>query len=146
MLVHSTNDYDPLQEIIVGRADFAHIPPVDPSMKNFMSLIPRIFFFLYKIFMILFDPRMPTKVKLFFILSILYVIFPFDIIRDIIPILGQLDDLLVILVAILVYKFQEFKKNIKDNSDEKIIDGEFRNIDSDENWKKMITKFKKDKV
>ncbi|MEC7919318.1 MAG: DUF1232 domain-containing protein [Chloroflexota bacterium] len=83
--------------------------------------------------MSLFDPRMPTKVKLFFILSILYVVFPFDIIRDIIPILGQLDDLLVILIAILVYKFQEFKKNIKKNSDEKIIDGEFRNIDSDEN-------------
>ena len=36
MLVHSTNDYDSLQEIIVGRADFAHIPPADPSMKNFM--------------------------------------------------------------------------------------------------------------
>tara|TARA_Y100001970_G_scaffold228090_1_gene282399 strand:+ start:1028 stop:1279 length:252 start_codon:yes stop_codon:yes gene_type:complete len=83
--------------------------------------------------MSLFDPRMPTKVKLFFILSILYVVFPFDIIRDIIPILGQLDDLLVILIAILVYKFQEFKKNIKKNSNEKIIDGEFRNIDSDEN-------------
>ena len=116
-------------------------------MKNFMSLIPRIFFFLYKIFMSLFDPRMPTKVKLFFILSILYVVFPFDIIRDIIPILGQLDDLLVILIAILVYKFQEFKKNIKKNSDEKIIDGEFRNIDSDENWNlyKMITNLQKDK-
>ena len=83
--------------------------------------------------MSLFDPRMPTKVKLFFLLSILYVVFPFDIIRDIIPVLGQLDDLLVILIAILVYKFQEFKKNIKKNSDEKIIDGEFRNIDSDEN-------------
>ena len=36
MLIHSTNDYDPLHEIIVGRADFAHIPPVDSSMKNFM--------------------------------------------------------------------------------------------------------------
>ena len=95
--------------------------------------------------MSLFDPRMPTKVKLFFILSILYVVFPFDIIRDIIPILGQLDDLLVILIAILVYKFQEFKKNIKKNSDEKIIDGEFRNIDSDENWNKykMITNLKR---
>ena len=36
MLINSTNDYDSLEEIIVGRADFAHIPPVDPSMKNFM--------------------------------------------------------------------------------------------------------------
>ena len=104
-------------------------------MKNFMSLIPRIIFFLYKIFISLFDPRVPTKVKLFFLISILYVIFPFDIIRDMLPILGQLDDLLVILIAILVYKFQEFKKNLKDRKDEKIIDGEFRNIDSDENEK-----------
>ena len=36
MLVNSINDYDPLEEIIVGRADFANIPPVDPSMRSFM--------------------------------------------------------------------------------------------------------------
>ena len=36
MKVFTTNDWDSLEEIIVGRADFAHIPPVDPSMKNFM--------------------------------------------------------------------------------------------------------------
>ena len=36
MKVFSTNSWDPLEEIIVGRADFAYIPPPDPSMKNFM--------------------------------------------------------------------------------------------------------------
>ena len=36
MDVNSHNDWDSLEEIIVGRADFAHIPPVDSSMKNFM--------------------------------------------------------------------------------------------------------------
>ena len=36
MKVFTTNDWDSLEEIIVGRADFAHIPPVDSSMKNFM--------------------------------------------------------------------------------------------------------------
>ena len=36
MIINSHNDWDSLEEIIVGRADFAHIPPADPSMKNFM--------------------------------------------------------------------------------------------------------------
>jgi len=36
VIINSHNDWDSLEEIIVGRADFAHIPPVDPSMKNFM--------------------------------------------------------------------------------------------------------------
>ena len=36
MIIDTHNDWDSLEEIIVGRADFAHIPPLDPSMKNFM--------------------------------------------------------------------------------------------------------------
>jgi N-dimethylarginine dimethylaminohydrolase len=36
VIINSHNDWDSLEEIIVGRADFAHIPPADPSMKNFM--------------------------------------------------------------------------------------------------------------
>ena len=36
MKVFSVNDWEPLSEVIVGRADFAYIPPPDPSMKNFM--------------------------------------------------------------------------------------------------------------
>ena len=36
MIVETNNHWDTLKEIIVGRADFAYIPPPDPSMKNFM--------------------------------------------------------------------------------------------------------------
>ena len=36
MITFSVNDWEPLKEIIVGRADFAYVPPPDPSMKNFM--------------------------------------------------------------------------------------------------------------
>ncbi len=36
MKIFSANDWEPLSEVIVGRADFAYIPPPDPSMKNFM--------------------------------------------------------------------------------------------------------------
>ena len=36
MKVFSFNDWEPLREIIVGRADFACVPPPDPSVKNFM--------------------------------------------------------------------------------------------------------------
>ena len=36
MIVNSNNHWDTLEEIIVGRADFAFIPPPDPSLKNFM--------------------------------------------------------------------------------------------------------------
>ena len=36
MVINSKNDWGLLEEIIVGRADFACVPPSDPSMKNFM--------------------------------------------------------------------------------------------------------------
>tara|TARA_B100001029_G_C15064017_1_gene461743 strand:- start:25127 stop:26140 length:1014 start_codon:yes stop_codon:yes gene_type:complete len=36
MKIFSVNDWEPLSEVIVGRADFAYIPPPDPSIRNFM--------------------------------------------------------------------------------------------------------------
>ena len=100
-------------------------------MKNFMTFIPRIFYLSYKIILSIFDPKVPMKIKIFFILSIIYVLSPYDLIRDFIPLLGQMDDIFVILIAFLVYKFQDFKRNINKKTKETIIEGEFRNIDSE---------------
>lgn len=36
MKIKTTNHWESLKEIIVGRADFACVPPSDPSMRNFM--------------------------------------------------------------------------------------------------------------
>ena len=34
--IYSKNGWDPLKEVIVGRANNANIPPYDASMQNFM--------------------------------------------------------------------------------------------------------------
>lgn len=46
------------------------------------------------------EPRVPPLVKAVPILAVLYVVSPVDLVPDIIPILGQLDDLGVILLAL----------------------------------------------
>jgi uncharacterized membrane protein YkvA (DUF1232 family) len=100
-------------------------------MKSFILLIPRIFLFSYKIVSSLFDPNVSLKTKIFYLLSILYVISPIDFIPSL-SLFGLIDDLLVILITILVYKSQNLTKEMKKNHDEKIIDGEFRNIESED--------------
>ncbi len=48
------------------------------------------------------DPRLPLTTRLVIPAVVLYLILPLDIIPDFIPLLGQLDDVLVLLVALRV--------------------------------------------
>jgi uncharacterized membrane protein YkvA (DUF1232 family) len=66
----------------------------------------------------LFDKRTPANAKILPFASLLYLLFPLDIIPDVIPFLGQMDDLTVIIVlCILAYRAipKEVKRDIREN-------------------------------
>ena len=81
----------------------------------------------------LFNFSIPFSKKAVLLVGIFYLIWPFDLIRDLIPILGQIDDLIVFSLSALMYKYLLTKKKNEAKKDkdenEKIIDGEFKNLD-----------------
>ncbi|TMK33916.1 MAG: DUF1232 domain-containing protein [Actinobacteria bacterium] len=48
------------------------------------------------------DPRVPWRAKLVLILAFVYLVIPFDLVPDFIPVAGQLDDA-ILLAAVLAY-------------------------------------------
>jgi uncharacterized membrane protein YkvA (DUF1232 family) len=47
------------------------------------------------------DPRTPKLAKVVILIGLLYVLLPFDILPDAIPILGQVDDLCILIASII---------------------------------------------
>ena len=48
------------------------------------------------------DPRVPRRAKLVLILAFVYLLIPFDLVPDFIPVAGQLDDA-ILLAAVLAH-------------------------------------------
>ena len=67
-------------------------------LKEALMLIPNFLKLLYRLFK---DPRVPLAEKALLIGVIVYVVSPLDFIPDVIPFIGQVDDLYLIALAVL---------------------------------------------
>jgi uncharacterized membrane protein YkvA (DUF1232 family) len=67
-------------------------------LRNSLTLIPNFLKLLYRLFT---DSRVPVAEKIFVIGAIVYFLSPLDLLPDVIPFLGQVDDLYLIALTIL---------------------------------------------
>ena len=62
-----------------------------------MTGVPRL------MFRLMLDRRVPIRTKLIPVVALIYLVSPFDIVHDMIPVLGRIDDLLAIVFGILLF-------------------------------------------
>ena len=75
-------------------------------MKN--SLFKKLPLNLKDIIKVVKSSKTPLKAKLSIVVLLLYIVSPIDLVPDFIPVIGQLDDLVVVgLLIKQIYKYQE---------------------------------------
>ena len=52
---------------------------------------------------LLWDRRVPLFVKMFIPISITYLALPFDLIRDFFPVVGRADDVIILVIAMILF-------------------------------------------
>jgi len=67
-------------------------------LKEALMLIPNFLKLLYRLFT---DPRVPLAEKVLLVGTIVYVVSPLDFIPDVIPFIGQVDDLYLVALVVL---------------------------------------------
>jgi uncharacterized membrane protein YkvA (DUF1232 family) len=67
-------------------------------LKNALALIPNFLKLLYRLIK---DPRAPLAEKALLLGTIVYVISPLDLLPDVIPFIGQVDDLYLVALVVL---------------------------------------------
>lgn len=66
-------------------------------MKKFLKLKTQLLTSAYTLYLILKHPHTPWQNKIFIIMTIIYFLSPLDLLPDLYPLLGQIDDALVAL-------------------------------------------------
>lgn len=95
-----------------------------------MTGVPRL------VFRLMIDRRVPMRLKLILPAALVYLISPFDLVRDMVPVLGRIDDVLVLAAALALflgtaprYLASEHGGGRRPDADGKVIDGSYRFID-----------------
>ena len=101
-----------------------------------MTGVPRL------VIRLMLDGRVPMRLKMILPAALLYLISPLDLIRDMVPVLGRIDDVLVIAVALVFFLGMAPKHLVSEHAsggrvdsgqdpqkNGKIIDGSYRFID-----------------
>ena len=92
------------------------------------------------VFALMRDRRVPLAAKLILPAAVVYVALPFDFLPDIIPVLGQIDDLVLLVVALVAFLMSVPRRVLLEHlgvssgdeaPDGKIIDGAYR-VEDDE--------------
>lgn len=93
---------------------------------------------------LLFDRRVPLIFKFIIPAAIVYLVLPGDIVPDILPILGRIDDIAVLLISVVLFLGLASKavfrthiensseKDSKTKTDSDVIEGEGRIVDDEE--------------
>ena len=111
-----------------------------------MTGIPRL------VFRLTMDGRVPLWTKLILVAGVVYLVLPFDVLPDMVPALGRIDDLLVIVFAIGLFLVLSPRKVVSehirggpeeddrdsddDSSKPSVIDGSFRYLDDEKRDKR----------
>ena len=94
-------------------------------------------------FKLLLDRRIPLKYKLLPALGVAYVILPFDIIPDMFPVFGVIDDILILASSVILFmifgpiqklttSFKDTNIHQKQSDSENIVEGEYRIIEQND--------------
>ena len=107
-----------------------------------MTGVPRL------VFRLMLDRRVPLRLKLILPAALVYLAVPVDLLPDIIPVAGRIDDLFVIIGALVIFLGLAPREVVAEHArgggqgaggeqaakpDEKVIEGEYRLVDEDEN-------------
>src|SRR5215468_7203723 len=71
---------------------------VKSRMKNLLMFLPNMVILCAKLMV---DPRVPLTERALFAAAVIYAIIPFDFIPDMIPFIGQVDDLFLVALTVL---------------------------------------------